>query len=226
MIAEALRSSHDVTDLFITSDAPAELAVEARGQGALVHEVGPAVLRSLTDTVTSQGAVAVVSVDTASITGLGSPDLVLVLAEVRDPGNAGTLARSALAAGASAAVFVAGTVDPFGPKTIRSSAGAIFRLPIVTSVGLDEALEGLKAYGLRLVGTRAGAERSLYEADLRAAIAIVVGNEAWGLPDGAGERVDEVVSIPMRGPVDSINAGIAGSVMLFEAARQRAGVGR
>ncbi len=191
-----------------------------------MHEVGPAVLRSLTDTATSQGAVAVVSVDTGSITSLGSPDLVLVLAEVRDPGNAGTLARSALAAGASAAVFVAGTVDPFGPKTVRGSAGAIFRLPIVTSLALDEALEGLRACGLRLVGTRARAERSLYEADLRAAVAIVVGNEAWGLPEGAGELVDEVVAIPMRGPVDSINAGIAGSVMLFEAARQRAGVGR
>ena len=225
MIAEALRSSHDVTDLFVTPDAPADLAAEARGQGALVHEVGPGVLRSLTDTVTSQGAVAVVSVDTVPITSLGSPDLVLVLAEVRDPGNAGTLARSALAAGASAAVFVTGTVDPFGPKTIRSSAGAIFRLPIVTSVALDEALEGLRACGLRLVGTRAHADMSLYEADLRAAVAIVVGNEAWGLP-GAGELVDDVVSIPMRGPVDSINAGIAGSVMLFEAARQRAGVER
>jgi RNA methyltransferase, TrmH family len=226
VIAEALRSPHDVTDLFITSDAPAELAVEARGQGALVHEVGPGVLRSLTDTVTSQGAVAVVSVDTVSITSLGSPDLVLVLAEVRDPGNAGTLARSALAAGASAVVFVTGTVDPFGPKTIRASAGAIFRLPIVTNVALDEALEGLRTYGLWLVGTRARAKRSLYEVDLRAPVAIVVGNEAWGLPNGAGELVDEVVSIPMRGPVDSINAGIAGSVMLFEAARQRAGVGR
>jgi TrmH family RNA methyltransferase len=226
VIAEALRSSHDVTDLFVTPDAAPELAAEASRQGAVVHEVGPAVLRSLTDTVTSQGAVAVVSVDTSSITSLGSPDLVLVLAEVRDPGNAGTLARSAFAGGASAVVFVTGTVDPFGPKTIRSSAGAIFRVPIVTSVALDEALEGLRAAGLRLVGTRARAEKSLYEADLRAAIAIVVGNEAWGLPDGVGELLDEIVSIPMRGPVDSINAGIAGSVMLFEAARQRAGVGR
>jgi TrmH family RNA methyltransferase len=168
--------------------------------------------------------VAVVSVQTVSVSDLAT-DLVLVLGEVRDPGNAGTLARSALAAGASGAVFVTGTVDPFGPKTIRASAGTIFHLPIVISVALDEALDELRARGMQLLGAEARAHRSIYEADLRAPTAVVVGNEAWGLPDGARELVDEVVSIPMRGPVESINAGIAGSVMLFEAARQRARVG-
>jgi TrmH family RNA methyltransferase len=224
VIAEALRSSHEITDLFVTSDASPALAAQAGEKGARVHEVGPAVLRSLTDTVTSQGAVAVVSVHTVSVADLAT-DLVLVLGEVRDPGNAGTLARSALAAGASGAVFVTGTVDPFGPKTIRSSAGTIFHLPVVTSVALDEALDELRARGLQVLGAEAGADKSIYEADLRAPTAVVVGNEAWGLPDGARELVDEVVSIPMRGPVESINAGIAGSVMLFEAARQRASVG-
>jgi TrmH family RNA methyltransferase len=226
VIAEALRSSHEITDLFVTSDAPAALAVEAREQGAHVHEIGPAVLRSLTDTVNSQGVVAVVSVNTASLADLTSSDLVLVLAEVRDPGNAGTLIRSALAAGAAAAVFVTGTVDPFGPKTIRASAGTIFHIPIVTSVGLDEALDELRGRGLRVLGAEAGSDRSIYEADLSAPIALVVGNEAWGLPESARKLVDEFVSIPMHRSVESINAGIAGSVMLFEAARQRARVGR
>jgi TrmH family RNA methyltransferase len=226
VIAEALRSSHEITDLFVTSDAPAALAVDAREQGAHVHEVGPAVLRSLTDTVHSKGAVAVVSVHTASLADLASSDLVLVLAEVRDPGNAGTLTRSALAAGAAGAVFVTGTVDPFGPKTIRASAGTIFHLPIVTSVALDEALEELRGRGLRVLGAEARSDSSIYDADLGAPVAIVVGNEAWGLPEGARKLVDEVVSIPMHRSVESINAGIAGSVMLFEAARQRASVGR
>jgi RNA methyltransferase, TrmH family len=225
VIAEALRSSHEITDLFVTSEAPPELAVQAGAEGARIHQVGPAVMSSLTETVTSQGAVAVVSVHTVNVADL-TTDLVLVLGEVRDPGNAGTLARSALAAGASGAVFVTGTVDPFGPKTIRASAGAIFHLPIVISVALDEALNELRARGLQLLGAEARAHKSIYEADLSAPTAVVVGNEAWGLPEGARELVDEVVSIPMRGPVESINAGIAGSVMLFEAARQRAIVGR
>jgi RNA methyltransferase, TrmH family len=224
VIAEALRSSHEITDLFVTSDAPPALAAQAGEEGARVHEVGPAVLHSLTDTVTSQGAVAVVSVHTVSVADLAT-DLVLVLGEVRDPGNAGTLVRSALAAGASGAVFVTGTVDPFGPKTIRASAGTIFHLPVVISVALDEALDELRALRMQLLGAEARAHKSIYEADLRAPTAVVVGNEAWGLPDGARELVDEVVSIPMRGPIESINAGIAGSVMLFEAARQRARVG-
>jgi TrmH family RNA methyltransferase len=224
VIAEALRSSHEITDLFVTSDAPPALAAQAGEEGARVHEVGPAVLHSLTDTVTSQGAVAVVSVHTVSVADLAT-DLVLVLGEVRDPGNAGTLVRSALAAGASGAVFVTGTVDPFGPKTIRASAGTIFHLPVVMSVALDEALDELRALRMQLLGAEARAHKSIYEADLRAPTAVVVGNEAWGLPDGARELVDEVVSIPMRGPIESINAGIAGSVMLFEAARQRARVG-
>jgi TrmH family RNA methyltransferase len=225
VIAEALRSSHEITDLFVTSDAPPAIAVQASEAGAHVHEVGPAVLRSLSDTVTSQGAVAVVSVQTVSLADLASPDLVVVLGEVRDPGNAGTLARSALAAGASGAVFVTGTVDPFGPKTIRASAGSIFHLPVVTSVALDEALNELRGSGLQVLGTEARADKSIYETDLRAPTAMIVGNEGWGLPQGARELVDEIVSIPMRGPVESINAGIAGSVMLFEAARQRSRVG-
>jgi RNA methyltransferase, TrmH family len=220
-----LRSSHEITDLFVTSDAPAAIVGQAVEAGIHVHQVGQAVLRSLTDTVTSQGAVAVVSLHPLSLADLATVDLVLVLAEVRDPGNAGTLVRSALAAGASAAVFVTGTVDPFGPKTIRSSAGTIFHLPVVTGAALSDAVAELRGRGLQVVGAEAGADTSIYEADLSEPTAVVVGNEAWGLPDGARELLDDVVSIPMPGPAESINAGIAGSVILFEAARQRARVG-
>jgi TrmH family RNA methyltransferase len=221
VISEALQSAHDVKDVFVTEDAPDRVAVEARDKGAFVHEVSSPVLRSLADTMSSQGAVAVVSVRSAALDDLVSSDLVLVLAEVRDPGNAGTLVRSALAAGASGAVFVTGTVDPFAPKTIRASAGMIFRLPIVSSIGLDEAVAGLREAELRAVGTDALEGTSIYDADLSGPLAIVIGNEAWGMPDAARELVDEVVSIPMHGPAESINASIAGSVILFEVARRR-----
>jgi RNA methyltransferase, TrmH family len=209
-----------VEDLFVLSDAGAiHAAAESASVPAVV--VSEPVMRSLSDTVTPQGAVAVARSPVLKVAALTSWDLVLVLDAVRDPGNAGTLLRTAAAAGASGVVFTTGSVEAGAPKTVRSSAGALFRVPVATGDGLEEVAALAHKAGATLVGTAARAARSLYEVDLRGPLALVVGNEAWGLPPERRGLLDVVASIPMPGPQESLNVAVAGSVALFEAVRQR-----
>jgi TrmH family RNA methyltransferase len=144
-----------------------------------------------------------------------------VLAEVRDPGNAGTLVRAAVAAGAEAVVFGAGSVDPLGPKTVRAAAGSLFSVTVIRNVDIRQALAQLRASGFTVVGADARATTSPEQVDLTARVALVLGNEAWGLPAEMVDLLDLTVGIPMPGPVESLNVGIAGSILLFEAVRQR-----
>ena len=219
MILEALELGV-VEDLFVLSDAGAiHAAAESASVPAVV--VSEPVMRSLSDTVTPQGAVAVARSPVLKVAALTSWDLVLVLDAVRDPGNAGTLLRTAAAAGASGVVFTTGSVEAGAPKTVRSSAGALFRVPVATGDGLEEVAALAHKAGATLVGTAARAARSLYEVDLRSPLALVVGNEAWGLPPERRGLLDVVASIPMPGPQESLNVAVAGSVALFEAVRQR-----
>jgi RNA methyltransferase, TrmH family len=153
-------------------------------------------------------------------------DLVLVLAEVRDPGNAGTLVRSAVAAGAGFVVFSSGSVDPFGPKTVRASAGTLFRVGIVRDVDLSDAFKGLKDLGFDSLAGDPRSSRMIDEVPVDRPVAVVVGNEAWGVPEAAGALVDEFVAIRMPGPAESLNVAVAGSLLLFECVRKRAEIHR
>jgi RNA methyltransferase, TrmH family len=185
-------------------------------------EVTEPVLRSLADTTTPQGVVAVVEIRTRELSDLAAgASLLLVLAGVRDPGNAGTLLRSALAAGADGVVFAAGAVDPLHPKTVRASAGAVFRVEVAREKDLGEVLAVIRRSGLVVVGADAAAPGRLDDTDFTRRVALVLGNEAWGLGPDAGDLLDEVVGIPMPGPAESLNVGIAGSILLFECVRQR-----
>jgi TrmH family RNA methyltransferase len=187
-----------------------------------VIHVADEVLASLAGTSTPQGVVAVVEIRSLDLAALpADADLVVILADVRDPGNAGTILRSSLAAGADAAVFGTGSVDPYHPKTVRSGAGALFRLPVVRGLETPAAIEALKASGFRVVGADASADVSYTNVDMTGPVAIVLGNEAWGLPAETAALLDRSVSIPMPGPAESLNVGIAGALLLFEAVRQR-----
>ncbi len=139
---------------------------------------------------------------------------VLVADRLADPGNAGTIVRTAEAAGADAVALTAGSVDPYNPKVLRASAGSIFRVPVVE---LD--LADLRAAGLRLVATSSHHGVVYTAADLRRPVAVVLGNEAHGLP--AHAPVDDWVTIPQHGEIESINVAMAATVLAFEVARQR-----
>lgn len=211
-----------ILDLFVTEDAERldEVATAAGESGVELTFVPDQLLRAMTDAVTPQGVVAVAEMPSESLSLLEGTGLVLVLAAVRDPGNAGTLIRSAAAAGADAVVFVSNSVDPFSPKTVRSAAGSLFTVPILLDQG-DEWARRLREGGSRIVGADGEAPTLMYEADLTGGLALVVGNEAWGLPPDVEVHLDHKVSIPMPGPVESLNASVAGSILLFEAVRQR-----
>ena len=223
-IVEALRADADVLELFVTSDAPErdEVGDLARAKGATVTVVGDAVLKAMSDSVTPQGLVAVARKPSVAIEDLvDGLDLTVVLAGVRDPGNAGTLVRSAVAAGAGAVLFTADSVDPYGPKTVRASAGGVFLVPVIVEPSFERCVGELKEHGMAVVGASAGAARTTDDVDLTAPVALVLGNEAWGIPEPATALLDDVVGIPMPGPAESLNVGIAGSILLFEAVRRR-----
>ena len=147
-------------------------------------------------------------------------DLVLVLAGVSDPGNLGTLLRTAEAVDA-AVVLTEGSVDPWSPKVVRASAGSVLRVPVATRPA-PEALDALAAAGLALVGTRSRGGARPEALDLRAPVALVLGGEAHGLPAEVEERIERWATLPMVGRVESLNVAVAGSVLAFEAVRQRA----
>lgn len=222
VVRDALEAGVQLTDVFLRSDDADAAALRDRLEdaGARVLEVGDSVLRALADTSSPQGVVAVATTPDFRLPDLTTAaDLVLVLAQVRDPGNAGTLVRSAAAAGADCVVFSQGSVDPFGPKTVRSSAGSVLRIPVDRGGDLCESLATLKAKGFTIVAADSRSDTAIYDLDLTAPSAIVLGNEAWGLaPD---LDFDVAASLPMEAAIESLNVATAGSLFLFEAVRQR-----
>ncbi len=151
---------------------------------------------------------------------------IVVLAGLQDPGNLGTILRSSEAFGSAGVVLGEGTVSPFNSKVVRGSAGSVFRLPIVHGRGksaakLPEVSEKLGAKRVRMVATSSHKGTSLDQADLKGAAAIFFGNEGAGLPREVMARMDEFISIPHTQQVESLNAGVAASIVLYEAARQR-----
>lgn len=206
-------------EVFVSDEV---VARELEEVGAPVLRVTPAVIEALSETTTPQGAVAVVDMHDRDPTSLAEhADLVLVLDQIRDPGNAGTLVRCGAAAGAAAVFFTAASVDPYSPKTVRASAGALFKVALGRAVAFPELVRELTARGFAVVGAEAAASTPYDSLDYSGRVAFVVGNEAWGI--GAEHRalLSQVVSIPMPGDAESLNAGIAGAILLFEAVRQR-----
>ena len=147
--------------------------------------------------------------------------LVLVLAGIQDPGNLGTITRSAEAFGADGIICLPGTVNAWNPKAVRASAGSVFRVPVLNA-GEHETLTELREAGIRLLTTTVQGAQPADLADLADAVAVLIGNEGSGVPADLAMKADGAVTIPCPGPVESLNAAVAASVLLYEAARQRA----
>lgn len=223
LLAEALDAGVRLDEVVAEPGCPQALLDRAAAAGAVVHRTGEGALARVVDAVTPQRVAAVARLadrSPAEAAGAAGP-LALVLVGVSDPGNAGTLLRSAEAAGGGAVLFCDGSVDPFGPKCVRSSTGSVFRLAVTRQGGSGEALAALSAAGLRRVATLARGAPPYDAADLGGPVALVLGSEAHGLPRAVVDAVDEVVTIPMAGRTESLNVGMAGTVLCFEALRQR-----
>jgi RNA methyltransferase, TrmH family len=227
-VAEAFHCGAQVTDLFVTVPARTrhgDLVAAIATAGIPVHVVSGEVMDELAQTVTPQGLLAVcgfVDVPLAEV-ALAKPALVTLLANVRDPGNAGTVLRTADAAGAHAVVFADASVDPYNGKCVRASAGSLFHLPVVAGTRLEEAVVTLREAGLRIVAADGRAGRSLDDPEVQARLAgptaWMFGNEAWGLPPELVALADEPVAVPIYGRAESLNLAAAAAVCLYASAR-------
>ncbi|MGF1661943.1 MAG: TrmH family RNA methyltransferase [Kineosporiaceae bacterium] len=201
---------------------------------SVVREASAAVVGAISDAATPQGVVAVVDVPPrrgAAGVGLGPVTAGAVLVEVQDPGNVGTVVRAADAAGASVVALTPGCADPYAPKTVRSTAGSLFHLPVVPDVDLDELVRAARSAGVRLLATDAGGDTDLDETAAAAAAGAgplagphlwLLGNEGRGLATDALAAADDVVRIPIRGRAESLNLAMAATLVLFATARSRA----
>ncbi|MGZ4154687.1 MAG: TrmH family RNA methyltransferase [Actinomycetota bacterium] len=219
-VGEALRTGAGLRTLFHTDLHP--LVAEARERGVEVLEVSETVMARLTSTVTPQGLVGIAPFLDVELDALPeAPGSLAILHAVRDPGNAGTVLRSADAAGVDGVVFTETSVDVYNPKTVRATAGSLFHLPVVREAETSAAIELAKARGCRVLAMDANGEDDLYELDLSIPTAFVFGNEAWGLPPEVARLADATVRVPIAGRAESLNLAAAASVCLFEWARQR-----
>ena len=189
---------------------------------AEVTQVPDRLFESVAQTQSPQGIAALVELSAYKLEEVVAArnSLLVVACRLQDPGNLGTMVRTALAFSASAFLTLQETVSPFNPKAVRSSAGAIFRLPLICGLDPKEVLPFLSVR-VRIVAADRHSPASLAQADLRGPIAILVGREASGLPEEIGRYASQLLSIPIRKEVDSINAATAASIFLYEAARQR-----
>jgi RNA methyltransferase, TrmH family len=229
VLAEAIRGGHRVNVVFVEGHGELGVVEEAVTRGAVLRRLAPGLLAKLGDTVSPQPVLAIVESPVLEIASLSpiSAGLVVVGVDIADPGNAGTIVRSAELSGAVAVVFTGSSVDVTSPKVVRSSAGALFHIPVVQGADTIGVLQYLSTEGFRLLGTAVrGDSRSYTDAGLlTGSVAVVFGNEAHGLSDAAGESLDGWITIPTGGLTESLNVAMAASVICFEAARQRAASG-
>ena len=227
-MTEAFSSGARISDLFVTVPAQGrhhDLVTAVAGAGIPVHIVSGEVMGELAQTVTPQGLLAVCGFVDVPLAAAVTPALRLaaLLANVRDPGNAGTVMRTADAAGAQAVVFADASVDPYNGKCVRASAGSLFHLPVVAGARLADAVAAMRQAGLRIIAADGRAGRSLDDPDVRARLdeptAWLFGNEAWGLPADLVALADEAVAAPIYGKAESLNLAAAAAVCLYASAR-------
>ncbi len=188
-----------------------------------VASVPERLFQQIAGTQTPQGIAALVELHPFDLqTVVASQNAILVIAcGLQDPGNMGTIIRSADALGASAVVALAGTVSPFNPKAVRSCVGSIFRMPVFVSIKPGTLFKLLRNSGVRILGADRHSTVDVSNANLRGAAALLVGQEAAGLPPEISREADELLSIPIRTEADSLNAATAAAIFLYEIARQR-----
>jgi len=221
VVGEALDAGAPIQSAFVAPGAPAELVERLLAAGARVHELEPGVMERVADTVKPQPVAAVVGYVDVGMDSLRDGSMVVACVDVRDPGNAGTVLRTAEAAGADGVICCEGSVDVYNPKTVRASAGSLFHVPVVVGETPHAVADAMGRFGYTRVATVARDGADYADVDLTGRVALFLGNEAVGLPATVVDDVDLEVSIPMAGRSESLNVGMAAAVLCFEAARQR-----
>ncbi|NBD27704.1 TrmH family RNA methyltransferase [Paenibacillus glycinis] len=223
LVQEALHAGADVETIVVDTErgVPSELRTLLGQTDCELIEATPAIMAKCTGTDTPPPVFGIVAKPLADASALYKADsLVVVLDGVRDPGNVGTIIRSADAVGADAVVLGRGCVDLYNPKTVRSTMGSLFHLPVIEG-DLAELLPEAKQQGIHVVGTSLQASATCYNYDWRGPTWLLLGSESNGLSDAALAQVDTRIIIPMHGRSESLNVAMASTVLLYEAMRQR-----
>ena len=227
-VREAIRHTPDrIADVYATRTSidryGSDFIEPARTAGLYVHECSDDVLAAMADSETPQGVIAVVRTEPDDLSAVlaGRPNLLIFLAQVRDPGNLGTVIRAADAMGADAVLVSEASVDVLSPKVVRSTAGSLFHLPIVTNLAIEDTLATLGEHGIATLAADGRGERLLPDVDLDRPHAWVMGNEAWGLPAEIRDRCADVVRVPIHERVESLNLAMAATICLYASSRHR-----
>lgn len=230
LIREAILNRADIELILMSED----FQVGIEGGTAVV--LPPALFRKLSDTETPQGIIAVVrkkiysehdffftgdSTNPVAVDQKPVPSNIIVLDRLQDPGNIGTILRTADAAGYQGAVLLKGTADIYSSKIVRAAAGSLFRLPVLMTDTAEETIRLLKQHDKKIICTAPGADIYYYEAGLKEDAAVIIGNEGNGVCREFLEGSDCLVKIPMEGTVESLNAAVAAAVLMYESVRQK-----
>ena len=227
MIGEAVRSGLRVEKVLFSSIGEEQHGKRLRPQFSKHTEVSvtdPATFKACTEVESPQGVAALVRWVRPKLEDLfaaPAPPLILAAAGLQDPGNLGTLIRAADAFGATGVVVLTETVSPFNAKAVRASAGSLFHLPVIAQVHPQELIDLCQLYDVTLIATAARGKTELGEAELNHSSCILIGQEGSGVPRDLLRAANTTVAVPMVREVESLNAGVAGSVILYEAMRQR-----
>ena len=221
-------AAHGVVEVYATAEAMQrhiDLMDAAHTAGVPTHRVSLDVMSELAQTITPQGVIAVCEFVDVPLESANDVRLAVVLSHVRDPGNAGTVMRTADAAGADVVIFTDASVDPYNGKCVRASAGSLFHLPVVVGAPVSRAVDFLQGTGARVWAADGGGDRDLHQvADdggLDGPVGWLFGNEAWGLPEEIVRLTDGAVSVPIYGGAESLNLATAAAVCLYTTARQQ-----
>jgi TrmH family RNA methyltransferase len=225
LVDAALDSGAQFEAIYIDGDgasAPGVIALTDRAadRGVRIFMLDQGVLAKVADAHTPQPVLAAVRFASHDVDSIASQGLILVAHDLKDPGNAGTIIRSADAAGTSAVIFTGQSVDPYNPKTLRATAGSIFHLEVCVAP-LEATLAHFAGSGAQILATVVRGGTSHRDVDFTTATVVVIGNEADGLSDEVIAQCDASISIPMAGRSESLNAGVAASLVAFEALWQR-----
>jgi len=227
LVAAALDANAHIEAIYVDEghlEGLRGLIEEATRRDVRVYVMARGVLERVADATSPQPVLATAALALSELADIAAEGLTLVLHEMRDPGNAGTLIRSADAAGIAGVVFCGHSVDPFNPKTLRATAGSIFHLPVVVAE-LGETLRFFSQRGAKTYATVVRGGDDHRSIDYRHPSVVVIGNEAEGLSEDAIALCDGTISIAMAGASESLNAGVAGSLIAFESMWRRQSTG-
>jgi len=227
-VEEALKENVEIVRIFFSeqllhNSSGERIYTQASSLKIDMFSVSDKLFKEISDTENPQGILAVIKIKPNNMEDvLKDNSFIVILDSIQDPGNVGTLIRTADAAGATGIIMSKGCVDLYNPKVLRSTMGSVFHIPVCFSDNLVDTLEALKARGIKVYASHLKGSRNYFDADMGYNTAIIVGNEAKGISDEVASHADVLVRIPMPGKAESLNASVAGSLLMYESVRQRA----